>query len=466
MANSDNSGHNSRRAAVDELQQRFGERASTSEALRNQHAHTLTWLPPELPDVVVFAETTEDLVAVVEVARRHRLPIVPFGAGTSLEGQVNAPDGGVSIDLSRMNRIIAVNAEDLDVEVEPGVTRKQLNEHLRDQGLFFPIDPGADYATLGGMAATRASGTMAVRYGTMKDNVLGLTAVMADGSVIRTSRRARKSAAGYDLTRLLVGSEGTLGVISGLNLRVYGIPESIVAAVCPFPDLASACRTVIEAVQLALGIARVELLDELLVRACNRHSKLSLDETPTLFVEFHGSEAGTREQVERFGEIARSNGGLRFDWAANLEDRNRLWKARHDVFWAVRGLRPGAEAITTDVAVPISRLAECVVETRADVDRLGLLAPLVGHVGDGNFHLQPLIDRSIPDEMAKARELLERLAERAIRMDGTVTGEHGIGQGKRKYLDAEHGAAVGVMRTIKAALDPLGIFNPGKIFPD
>ena len=450
--------------AIEQLMARFGDRAVTNRNIREQHAHTTTWIKPAPPDVVVFAETTDDVVAILAIAREHRTPVIAFGAGTSLEGQVNAVHGGISIDFSRMNKILDVHAKDLDVEIEPGVSRTQLNKYLRDQGLFFPIDPGAGHATLGGMAATRASGTTAVRYGTMKDNVLSLEAVMADGRIIRTARRARKSSAGYDLTRLLVGSEGTLGIITKLDLKVYGIPEAMLAAVCPFPSLEAACATVIEAIQLGLGLARIELLDALQIKACNAYSKLTLEEAPTLFVEFHGSEAAANDQVTTFGEIAKGNGAFRFDWAASAEDRNRLWKARHDAYWSVRALRPGCEVLATDVAVPISRLAECVLETKADTDRLGLIAPIVGHVGDGNFHTQPLIDTSNPDEVAKAKEFLQRLAERAVRMDGTCTGEHGIGTGKIAYMEAEHGEALSVMRDIKRALDPLGILNPGKIF--
>ena len=447
------------------LRQRFGDRLQTGEAIRAQHAHTLTWIRPELPDAVVFVESADEVVLVVRAAAEHRVPLVPFGAGTSLEGQVNAPLGGISLDLSRLNRILAVNADDLDVEIDAGVTRKQLNEHLRDLGLFFPIDPGAEQATLGGMASTRASGTMAVRYGTMRDNVLSITAVMADGSVIRTARRARKSSAGYDLTRLLVGSEGTLGVITGLTVRVYGIPESILAAVCPFRTLAGACNTVMQAIQLGLGLARIELLDELQIRGCNLHSKTNFEETPTLFLEFHGTEAGTREQVETFRTLAEAEGALRFDWAASPEDRNRLWKARHEAYWAVKALRPGADLFATDVCVPISRLADCILETKADMEQHGIQAPLVGHVGDGNFHLVPMFEPGNTEEIALIKGFTHRLVERALRLDGTCTGEHGIGMGKIGYMEAEHGPALAVMRSIKRALDPLGILNPGKILP-
>jgi D-lactate dehydrogenase (cytochrome) len=361
--------------------------------------------------------------------------------------------------------VLAVNERDLDAVVEPGVSRKQINDYLRDMGLFFPVDPGAEDATLGGMAATRASGTNAVRYGTMRENVLNVTAVMADGSVVKTAQRARKSAAGYDLTRLLVGSEGTLGIITELTVRLYGIPEKILAAVCPFETLEGACNTVIQSIQLGLGVARMELLDPPQVRAVNLYSKLSLEEKPTLFLEFHGTEAGARDQVENFKAIAETEGAIRFDWAENEDERRRLWKARHDAYWAIKAVWPGKETFATDVCVPISRLAECVVETQKDIAASGLLAPIVGHVGDGNFHTTPVFDRNNPKEMAALEGYLERLAQRAIAMEGTCTGEHGIGQGKTKYLEAELGEGVAVMRAIKAALDPLDIFNPGKILP-
>ncbi|MFZ2019625.1 MAG: FAD-linked oxidase C-terminal domain-containing protein [Methyloceanibacter sp.] len=442
------------------LAARFGNRFSMSEALREQHANTLTWLKLEPPDAVLFAEAAAEVSEVVRLCAEARVPIIPFGTGTSLEGHVNAPFGGLSLDLSRMNRIIAVHAGDLDCVVEPGVTRKVLNDHLRDAGLFFPVDPGAD-ASLGGMAATRASGTNAVRYGTMRDAVLGLEAVLADGTIITTGGRARKSSAGYDLTRLLVGSEGTLGIITSLTLKLHGIPETILSGICPFDSIEGACNTTIAALQMGLPLARIELADEVQIRACNAYSQLALPEAPTLFVEFHGTPAGAREQVEAFAEIARAEGGGELEWAERQEDRTKLWQARHDAYWAARALKPGAELLTTDVCVPISALAACVMETRADVDRLGLLAPIVGHVGDGNFHVMPLID---PEERGKAREFVDRLVERALKFEGTCSGEHGIGQGKITYLAAEHGIGVGVMAAIKKALDPLNILNPGKIF--
>jgi D-lactate dehydrogenase (cytochrome) len=451
--------------AIAVLRQRFGERLQTGAEIRRQHANTITWIPNQPPDAVIWVESTEEVREVVDVARSHRVPIVPFGAGTSLEGHINAPYGGLSLDFSRMNRVLAVNERDLDCVVEPGISRKQINEHLRDKGLFFPVDPGAEDATLGGMAATRASGTNAVRYGTMRENVLNITAVMADGSVVKTAQRARKSAAGYDLTRLMVGSEGTLGVITELTVRLYGIPETILAAVCPFETLEGACNAVIQSIQLGLGVARMELLDPPQIHAVNIHSKLRLEEKPTLFLEFHGTEAGARDQVEHFKAIAEAEGAIGFDWAENEDARRRLWKARHDAYWAIKTVWPGKETFATDVCVPISRLAECVVETQKDIEELGLVAPIVGHVGDGNFHTTPVFDRSNPKEMAALERFLERLAERAIAMEGTCTGEHGIGQGKAKYLKVELGEGVAVMRAIKAALDPLGILNPGKIVP-
>jgi D-lactate dehydrogenase (cytochrome) len=451
--------------AIGILRQRFGERLQTGEEIRRQHANTITWIPNEPPDAVIWVENTAEVQGVVEVARTHRVPIIPYGAGTSLEGHINAPRGGLSLDFTRMNRILAVNEQDLDAVVEPGVSRKQLNDYLRDMGLFFPVDPGAEEATIGGMAATRASGTTASRYGTMRENVLNLTAVLADGSLVKTAQRARKSSAGYDLTRLMVGSEGTLGIITEVTVRLYGIPDRIMAAVCPFQTLEGACNTVIQAVQLGVGMARTELVDGITIHAVNRYNKLTLEEKPTLFLEFHGTEIGARDQVERFREIAEAEGAIRFDWAEKEEDRRRLWKARHDFYWAVMSTWPGCEALATDVCVPISRLAQCLLETEEDIRSLGMIAPIAAHAGDGNFHTQPMFHRSNPKEMAAVETFLHRLAERAIAMEGTCTGEHGIGQGKIKYLEAEHGAGVGVMRAIKTALDPLDILNPGKILP-
>jgi D-lactate dehydrogenase (cytochrome) len=450
-------------AALGELAAQFGNRLVTSTAVREQHANTTTWVTNEPPDAVIYPQSTPDVQAAVRICAAHGLPVIAFGTGTSLEGQVNAPRGGVCIDFRDMSRVLAVHAEDLDCVIEPGITRKALNEQLRDQGVFFPIDPGAD-ASLGGMTATRASGTNAVRYGTMKDNVLALKAVLATGEVIKTAQRAKKSSAGYDLTRLFVGSEGTLGVITELTLKLHGIPESIASGVCPFPSVEAACQATIATIQTGIPIARIELLDALQVKACNAYSKLGLPERPMLFLEFHGTEASVAEQSEQFGEIARELGGGPFDWASKPEDRTRLWQARHDAYWAARGLRPGATAVATDVCVPISRLADCVTATQADIAASRLVAPIIGHVGDGNFHLSLMVDLDDADEVKRAEGLCGRLVERALAMEGTCTGEHGVGQGKMKYLLAEHGApALAAMRAIKRAFDPRGIMNPGKI---
>jgi D-lactate dehydrogenase (cytochrome) len=447
-----------------DLAARFGNRFNASQAIRDAHGHTLTWLKNEPPDAVVFAESREDVIDLVKLCARHDAPVVPFGVGSSLEGHVNAPHGGVSLDLSRMNNVIAVNAVDLDCVVEPGVTRKQLNEHLRDSGLFFPIDPGAD-ASLGGMTATRASGTNAVRYGTMKDLVLSLGVVAADGSFLRIGTRAKKSSAGYDLTHLFIGSEGTLGMIVEIALRLSGIPEAIAAGHCSFPDVRSACETTIETIQSGLPIARIELIDTLSVRAFNNYSHLSLPEQPLLLVEFHGTDASVAEQARRFGEIAGEHGGGAFTWATKPEDRTRLWQARHDGYWAQMTLRPGARPFATDACVPISRLADCVEETLADIELSGLVAPIIGHVGDGNFHVSPLIDMANKAEIDAADAFASRLAHRAIAMGGTCTGEHGVGQKKREYMEEEHGAiAIDLMRRVKASFDPQNLFNPGKVF--
>ncbi|MGX1742868.1 FAD-binding oxidoreductase [Bosea sp. NPDC055353] len=441
----------------------FGNRLVTSLAVRQQHGHTLTWIPNQPPDAVVFPQNTDEVSEIVKLCAAHGVPVIAFGTGTSLEGHVNAAFGGVCIDMSQMKRIIAVHAEDLDVVVEAGVTRKELNEHLRDQGLMFPIDPGAD-ASIGGMAATRASGTNAVRYGTMKDNVLALTAVMADGSIVRTSTRARKTSAGYDLTRLLVGSEGTLGIITEVTLKLHGIPEAVSAGVCPFPSVKAACDATILTIQTGLPVARIELLDDVMIRGVNLHAKLGLAETTMLFVEFHGTEAGVKEQSERFGEIAAEFGGGPFEWATKAEDRSKLWQARHDAYWAAKALRPGFDSVATDVCVPISRLAECVEETKRDIEATGLIAPIAGHVGDGNFHTQPLVDLADAAEVERAQGFIDRLVKRALAMGGTCTGEHGVGQKKMKYLELEHGAeALAVMRVLKRSLDPRNILNPGKI---
>ena len=450
-------------AAIAALTAAFGNRVVTSQAVREQHGNTLTWVPNQPPDAVVYPQTTQDVQQIVRICAANGVPVIPFGVGTSLEGHINAPLGGVSIDFRDMNKMLAVHAEDLDCVVEPGITRKALNEQLRDQGLFFPIDPGAD-ASLGGMAATRCSGTNAVRYGTMKDNVLAMKVVMANGELMTTSRRAKKSAAGYDLTRLIVGSEGTLGVITELTLKLSGIPEAIASGVCPFPSVDAACKATILTIQSGIPVARIELLDALQIKAVNAYSKLSLPEEPTLFVEFHGSDASVAEQSQRFGDIVADLGGGPFDWATKPEDRSRLWQARHDGYWAGRHLRPGASAFATDVCVPISRLAECVNATQREIAELNLVAPILGHVGDGNFHLTLLVDMQDTDELKRANILMERLVELALAMDGTCTGEHGVGQGKMKYLLAEHGApALAAMAAIKRALDPQNIMNPGKI---
>lgn len=449
--------------AIAELTHRFGQQVSTAPSMREQHGHTLTWIANQPPDAVFFAKSETEVQEAVRIAAANACPIVPFGAGTSLEGHLNAPFGGVSIDVSAMDRIVAVHPEDLDVVVQPGIRRKALNDQLRDTGLFFPIDPGAD-ATLGGMAATRASGTNAVRYGTMKENVLALRAVTASGDVVTTSRRAKKSSTGYDLTHLFVGSEGTLGIVTELTLRLSGIPESIAGGICPFPDVHTAADAVILTIQSGIPIARIELLDEVQVRACNSYSKLDLPETPLLLVEFHGTEAWVHEQSTRFGEIADDLGGGPFTWTTRPEDRTKLWAARHDAYWAGLALRPGCTSFSTDVCVPISRLAECITETKADIAASGLVAPIVGHVGDGNFHVLPLFDPADAAELAKVKSFVGRVVERALAMEGTASGEHGVGQGKMKYLAAEHGRpALDMMAAIKQALDPQNIFNPGKV---
>ena len=453
----------SHQTAIDALRERFGERLSTSTGVRDHHAKDESWHHPHRPDAVVFPQSTEEVADVVRICAAHGTPVIAYGTGTSLEGNVIPHLGGVVVDLARMNQVLRVSAQDLDVTVQARVTRKELNAHVRDLGLFFPIDPGAD-ASLGGMAATRASGTNAVRYGTMRDNVLALTVVLADGRVIRTSRRARKSAAGYDLTRLFVGSEGTLGIITEVTVRLYGIPEAMAAAVCSFDSIEGAVNTVIQTIQMGIPVARIELLDDVQMDSLNRYSRMAHAVRDTLFIEFHGTEAGVREQAEMLQAIAAEHGGGGFQWATRPEERTALWTARHDVTYANKALRPGCEIWATDVCVPISRLAQCILETKADLRESFLTAPLVGHVGDGNFHLGFLIMRDDPRELAEAERLNDRLVMRALAMDGTSTGEHGIGLGKQKFMRAEHGEAVDVMRQIKQALDPQNLMNPGKIF--
>lgn len=447
---------------LDVLRQIVGDRVTTAAAIREQHGKDESFHACAPPDAVVFAQTTDEVSRIVMACAARDVPVIPFGTGTSLEGHVAALHGGVSIDVSQMNEILAVNAEDLTCQVQPGVRRKQLNEHLRDTGLFFPIDPGAD-ASLGGMTATRASGTNAVRYGTMRENVMSLEVVMADGRIIRTARRSKKSSAGYDLSRLFVGSEGTLGVITEVTLKLFGIPEAISAAVCSFGDMESAVNTVILTIQSGIPIARIELLDAVQMDACNKYSDLNYPVAPTLFFEFHGTENSVAEQVKQVQNIAGELGGTDFSWARKAEDRSKLWQARHDAYYAALALRPGCKGIATDVCVPISRLAECILETQVDIRDSGLIAPIVGHVGDGNFHLVLCVDPDDADEMVRAEDLNERMVMRALAMDGTCTGEHGVGYGKIGFLEAEHGEALSVMRDLKHALDPKNIMNPGKI---
>jgi D-lactate dehydrogenase (cytochrome) len=451
-----------RDAAIASLRQLLGARLSTAALVREQHGKDASYHPGVAPDAVAFAQSTEEVSEIVKICAHHKVPLIPFGAGTSLEGNVVALRGGVCIDISGMNQILQVRAGDLDATVQAGVTHEQLNEHLRDKRLFFSVDPGAD-ATIGGMAATRASGTNSVRYGTMRENVLSLKVVLPDGRVIRTARRARKSAAGYDLTRLFVGSEGTLGVITEVTVRLYGIPAAISAAVCSFGSIEAAVSAVIQTIQAGVPVARIELANAMQMDAINKYSKLDLPVTPTLWLEFQGTEASVAEQAEMVQKITAGHGGANFSWATRPEDRQKLWRARHDVLYADRALRPGAQILATDVCVPISRLAECITATEKDVATSFLPAPIVGHVGDGNFHLTIVLNPNDPREMAEAERLNERLVDRALSLDGTCTGEHGIGCGKIDFLLAEHGEAVSVMRAIKKAIDPDNIMNPGKI---
>ena len=452
-------------SVIERLRQLLGDRVSVSESVREHHSHGESWHPAGLPDVVVFPTGTDEVSAIVKLCAEQHTPIVPFGMGSSLEGHVNAIHGGVSIDLTRMTRVVRMSPEDLDITVEAGITRLKLDNHLKNTGLMFPIDPGAD-ATIGGMTATRASGTTAVRYGTMRENVLGLTVVLADGRVITTGGRARKSSSGYDLTRLFVGSEGTLGVITEVTLRLQGRPEVVRAAVCPFQSMAGAANTVIQTIQLGIPVARIEIVDEAQLRVVNAYSKTSYPIAPTLFFEFHGiSEVMVQEQVQAVEDIAREQGAREFQWAASLEDRTTLWQARHNAYYATVASRPGARAWTTDICVPIAHLAECILETQADLREAGVVAPLVGHAGDGNFHLIFMLDPADPKEFATISTLNERLVERSLRFGGTCSGEHGVGVGKLKYLDEEHGASLDVMRAIKRALDPHNLMNPGKLIP-
>ena len=450
---------------IEALRDRLGERLATGMALREQHAHGEDSQPPVLPGAVAYARSSEEVSAVLGLCHAHGVAVVPFGAGTSLEGHVTPVRGGISLDLSGMDQVLEVHAADMDCRVQAGVTRGQLNEHLRDQGLFFPVDPGASAATLGGMCATRASGTSAVRYGTMRENVMGLTVALADGRVIRTGGRARKSSTGYDLTRLFVGSEGTLGVITEVALRLHGIPEAISAAVCQFPTLQGAVETSIAVMQLGIPVARMELLDEVQLAACMTYSKLTgMQALPTLFFEFTGTPASVAEQAETVRELADAEGGLGFAWATDAEERARLWRARHDAYWAALALRPGWKGLATDAVVPISRLAELVLGAKQDIAASGLTAPIVGHVGDGNFHTVILVPPEA-DGLERAWVLDRQIVARALALGGSCSGEHGVGIGKREFLVAEHGEeALAVMRSLKAALDPRGVMNPGKIF--
>ncbi len=451
-------------AAIDEIRQLLGERITTSQSQRDHHGHGESYHTSRAPDAVCFPLSVEEVSGIVQICGRHRAPMVPFGSGSSLEGHVVAVAGGICVDLTRMNGILAINTDDLDVTVQAGVTRKQLNKELRHTGLFFPVDPGAD-ATLGGMAATRASGTNAVRYGTMRENVIALKVVLANGEVITTASRARKSAAGYDLTRLFVGSEGTLGIIVEVTVRLHGVPESVSTAVCPFRDVEGAIRTVIETIQNGITVSKVEYIDEKTIGVINGYGKFSYPETPTLFFEFAGSPGQMQEQVEQVRALAGNNGGTEWQWAKDADESARLWRARHDLGPATLALRPGAKIMGTDVCVPISALAECIRETRKDIEKASFFVNMLGHVGDGNFHMGLLIDPDDPKELHEAEEINRKVVERAIRLGGTSTGEHGVGIGKIKYMELEHGLAVGAMRTIKQALDPQNLFNPGKVLP-
>ncbi|WP_110601387.1 FAD-binding oxidoreductase [Salinicola lusitanus] len=450
------------RALIAELGPILGDRITTAAGIREQHGHDESWHHPAAPDAVCFPHTSEEVAAVVTACARHRVPVIPYGVGTSIEGQIIAEHGGLSVDLSAMNAILEVRSEDMDATVQPGVTRTQLNAHLRATGLFFSVDPGAD-ASMGGMASTRASGTNTVRYGTIRDNVLSMTVVMPDGRIVKTGTRARKSAAGYDLTHLMIGAEGTLGIITELNVKLHGLPEAISSATVAFEDVAGAVNAVIASIQYGIPMARIELMDALAMQAVNRFSGFDYAEKPTLFLEFHGTHAGVKEQAETMLELCQEFGGSDFAWATKEEERQALWQARHDAAYAAKALRPGMEFLATDICVPISQLAECIEATQADVAESGLIAPLLGHVGDGNFHLVVAVDRHSEQELETLAAFNRRLIERALAAGGTCTGEHGIGTGKRAYMEAEHGEGWAVMRAIKAALDPLGIMNPGKL---
>jgi len=449
--------------ALNALKKEFGQQYSSSKSVREQHTDTTTIHTSKLPDGVVFAENEGDVKRTIEICNQYKCPIIPFGVGSSLEGHVNALYGGVSIDLNNMNKILNVSPEDSFAVVQPGVTREQLNTYLRDTGLFFPIDPGAN-ASLGGMSATNASGTNAVRYGTMKDNVISLRVVMPNGEIVKTANKAKKSAAGYDLTRLMVGSEGTLGIITEITLKLYGIPEVIAGGRVTFSSIRDATEAVIMVIQSGIPVARIELLDEEQVKACNAYSKLDLPEEPLLLLEFHGSESSVKEQSELFSEIATDFGGSNFEWTSNNEQRNKLWKARHDAYYATKSSKPDLEYIATDVCVPISRLSECIMETQEDLKKYNLYGHIVGHVGDGNFHVQLMVNPKDKNEINVLNTFLDRLSKRAINMDGTCTGEHGIGQGKKQYLIDELGSSVNFMKRIKSTLDPNNIMNPGKVF--
>lgn len=451
-------------SALDELQPLFGERLSRSRTDLALHGQSESHFPTTPPDAILYANTTADVATALRICAAHDCPVVAWGTGTSLEGHALAVRGGLCLDLSRMDKVLAINAADMDVRVQPGLTRQALNTALRDTGLFFPVDPGAN-ASLGGMAATRASGTTAVRYGTMRDNVMALEVVLADGRIIRTGSRARKSSAGYDLTGLFVGAEGTLGIITELTLKLHGQPQATGAAVCAFPDVQSAVDAVIATIQMGVPMARIELLDTASIKAVNVHSNMDLPATPHLLLEFHGSDTSVTEDAATFGDIASEHGGSRFDWATRTEERSRLWKMRHDAYYAILASRPGARAIVTDVCVPISNLATAIAETQADIAQSSITGPILGHVGDGNFHAILLIDDASPAERATAQTLAHQMAERALRLGGTITGEHGVGMGKLPLMAAEHGDAWGIMGDIKRALDPANILNPGKLVP-